>query len=266
MSQPVCVDIVMARREAARRLNDGRRAVSDDDALAYVNARGFAPLLTGCANLPSLADAAVNEWEGAWRWKEVLPQQGVCAYGKFLRGRGFFVAWRLFPCLYRLYSRDTDPEQDYADGLLGRPEWQALQIIRDEGPIDSRRLWQEVKGRFGGKRPRFEQAMTALQMSYRVMVAGGSLEGWSLHAWDLVERRAPAGLLDHLPDAGAAREALLRQFVANAAACTRQEAASFFRWRADETAAAAERLLASNEVDEVEVEGWKGVWLMMRQG
>ena len=68
----ISVDTIMARREAARRLDDGRRAVTDADALAYVNARGFAPLLTGCANLPSMADAAVNEWEGAWRRPDSL--------------------------------------------------------------------------------------------------------------------------------------------------------------------------------------------------
>jgi hypothetical protein len=264
MGQRVSVERVLAWREAARRLDDGRRAVSDEDALAWVNARGFAPLLTGCANLPSLADAAADEWEGAWRWKETLPQQSACAYGKFLRGRGFFVAWRLFPALYRLYARATDPERDYQDGLLARTEWQVLQVIRDEGPIDSRRLWREVKGHFGGRRPRFEQTMTALQMSCRIMVAGGSLEGWSLHAWDLVERHVPAGLLDRLPKAEDARVALLQQFVANTGACTRGEAGAFFHWQAGEIAAAAECLLAAGDVDETEVEGWKGLWLTRR--
>src|SRR5512136_2881832 len=94
---------VAKARAAARCLADGRKVSTDDDAVAFVDQRGFAPLmhLAGC-ELPSLSEADIRDpWQGfditdgAWRWKEVLPQSKRCAYGKFLRGRGFFISWGL---------------------------------------------------------------------------------------------------------------------------------------------------------------------------
>ena len=97
----------------------------------------------------------------------------------------------------------------FADGLLGRLEMLVLTTIADSGPIDSRRLWRDVKRGFGGNRARFEQALGVLQAGFRVMVAGGDLTGWSLHRWDLVERLVPPGLLDDLPSREESRMALL---------------------------------------------------------
>jgi len=153
--------VVEARRAAVRCLSDGRKVSTDDEAARYVDERGFVPImgLAGCP-LPSLSEAGVRPpregfiSDDAWRWKEVLPQQKRCAYGRFLRQRGFFLSWRLFPAFYRLYRRpalqsqapdfileDWGHSQDYAAGLLSRQEWQVLATIAERGPIDSRQLW-----------------------------------------------------------------------------------------------------------------------------
>ena len=254
-----------------RRLAEGRSAVTDEDAARYVDERGFTPLmrLSGCA-LPSIWEADSREsWEGfditdgAWRWKETLPEAHRCAYGKFLRQRGFFVAWRMFPAFYTLYgpAGDSAGADDFADGLLGRMEMLVLTTIADLGPIDSRRLWREVKRDFGGNRTRFEQALGILQAGFRVMVAGGDLTGWSLHRWDLVERLVPLGLLDELPSREGSRIDLLRQYVENTVVCTAREIAGFFRWDLRGTQALADREVEAGRLRLVEVEGWKGIWL-----
>ena len=268
-------EAVSAGRAAVRSLDDGRKVSTDDDAALFVDQRGIAPLmhLAGC-ELPSLSEADIRDpWEGfditdgAWRWKEILPQTRRCAYGKFLRGRGFFISWRLFPAFYRLRGRPqnaadgpSDHAGDFADGLLGRLEWAVLEAVDERGPIDSRRLWRELKRTFGGNRSRFEQALTTLQAGFRVMVAGGDLAGWSMHRWELVERQAPAGLLRQLPDQECARQALVRQYTANTVVCTTREIAGFFGWSPGETADLCERLRAAGALREVTVDGWKGTW------
>jgi hypothetical protein len=262
---------VARRRLAVRRLAAGGYASTDQEAARFVNERGFAPLmrLSGCT-LPSISEVDVRDtWEGfditdgAWRWKETLPEAGLCAYGRFLRHRGFFLAWRVFPAFYRLYgpADDATGAETFADGLLGRLEMLALTIIADGGPIESRRLWREVKQGFGGRRDRFEQSLSALQAGFRVMVAGGDLAGWSLHRWDLVERLVPPGLLKTLPSPEEARLALLRQYVENTVVCTPREIAGFFRWELKPTQALAKREVEAASLREVEVEGWKGTWL-----
>jgi hypothetical protein len=271
MPDSIAPSEVARRREAVRRLKDGRQVFSDEDAARYVDERGFTPLmrLSGCT-LPSISEADSREsWEGfditdgAWRWKETLPQAHWCAYGKFLRQRGFFVAWRMFPAFYWLYGPqgDSTGADDFADGLLGRTEMLVLTTIADLGPIDSRRLWREVKRDFGGNRTRFGQALGLLQASFRVMVAGGDLAGWSLHRWDMVERLVPAGLLADLPSMEASRTSLLRQYVENAVVCTPREIAGLFRWDLKGTKALVDQQLAAAHVRTVEVEGWKGTWL-----
>jgi hypothetical protein len=255
MSELLSSDLLSARRAAVRSL-DGHKASTDDEAARYLDERGFAPLfpLTGL-DLPSLSDADAREGDGAWRWKEVLPAQGRCAYGKFLRGRGFFVSWRLFPAFYRLYGRSASPEEDYAAGLLGRPDLAVWQAIAQRGPVDSRVLWRDMKPVFGGSRPRFEAALTALQAGFQIMVSGGSLEGWSLHYWDLVERRAPPGTLAHLPTHEEALESLLYQYVANAVVCTARDVSLFLRRDVSLIRDLAARLVARALLAEVRLEG-----------
>lgn len=276
---PAWVD---SHRNMVRCLSDGRKVASDEDAARYIDERGFAPLMRlAGSSLPSLSVADFRDGlegfditDGAWRWKETLPERRLCAYGKFLRQRGFFVSWRLFPAFYRLRRRrgenqpvDGDGSSaeraavEYEAGLLGRDEYTLLAAVDEMGPIDSRRLWREVRPSFGGNRTRYEQAMAGLQGALRIMVCGGDLEGWSLHRWDLVERQAPTGLLDDLPGATEAHDTLLRQYVENTVVCTVKEAAGFFQWTLPDARSSETRLLQSGAIRVVTVDGWKGTWL-----
>lgn len=268
--------VLDTRRAAVRCLSDGRKVSTDDEATRYVDERGFCPLmhLSGC-ELPSISEADIRDpWagfditDGAWRWKETLPQARRCAYGKFFKQRGFFISWGMFPAFYALSGNPpggSEPSggfrQDYEDGLLGRLEWLVLETVQERGPIDSRQLWRALKNGFGANRSRFEQALVTLQSSFRIMVAGGHLEGWSMHRWDLVTRQAPVGLLNHLPAPDEARTSLLKQYVANTLVCTVREAAGFFRWELTPTQLLAAHLVAAGDLTEANVEGWKGTWL-----
>lgn len=224
------------RRAGMLLLPDGGEVRTDRDAARWVEARGFCPLgRTDDLSIPSISDADVGggSWEvsdSAWRWKETLPEARACLYTKFFRGGGTFIAWDYLPFFYALYATGRSTADDYAAGLLSRTERRLLELVEEAGPIDSRELWKRFKKDFPGPRSRFLAALTQAQRSFRLTVSGGSLEGWSVHRWDLLARRVPEGLLDGLPLPDEAREALLLKYVENAVACPVSEPARAFHW------------------------------------
>jgi hypothetical protein len=250
-------------RQARRRLSSGLKIVTDEQAAQYVNERGFALLMRlPRLALPSLSEADVRDpWEGfditdgAWRWKETLPGARLCAYQKLIQNRGTFISWNLFPHFYVLYGPQDVYEEEYRGGLLERLAYLTLQEIEESGPLSSRDLWARLRGEFGGNRSRFEGVLSNLQRTFHLTVSGGSLEGWSLHYWDLVERQAPGGLLDKLPSVKSAREALLCQFIENMAAAGQAEMRAAFRWDAAILQEALASLVNAGRVQEVAVEG-----------
>ncbi|MCL4514868.1 MAG: winged helix DNA-binding domain-containing protein [Firmicutes bacterium] len=259
-------EAIEARRRLRRQLLSGGKVHTDEEAARYVEERGFALLapLKG-VNLPNLSDADYREpWpgytitDGAWRWKEILPGEKRCVYGKFLRGRGTFISWDLFPHFYALYGPADDPEEEYLAGRLGRKERLVLETVEEFGPIDSRALWKKVGFQFGGERAGFVHALDSLQTRFFLTVSGGSLEGWSLHQWDLVTRQVPEGLLDKPPSLEEARATLLHRLVDNCVSCRPAEAAGLLRWPRAITDAIAARLLDGKVLRVAEIRGWRG--------
>ncbi len=259
-------ETIEARRRSRRQLSSGGKVRTDEEAARFVDERGFALLapLRG-VNLPSLSEADYREpWpgytitDGAWRWKEVLPGEKRCVYGKFLRGRGTFISWNLFPHFYALYGPSGDAEEEYLAGRLGRMERLLLEMVEEFGPIDSRALWRKVGFQFGGERSRFVRVLDSLQTRFILTVSGGSLEGWSLHQWDLVTRQVPGGLLEKLPNMEEARVTLLHKLIDNCVSCHPAEAAGLLRWPKATTDAVAARLLDDNVLGVAEIWGFRG--------
>jgi hypothetical protein len=263
MSLILSIEELENRRQARRRLRSGLRIATDEQAAQYVNERGFAMLMRlPRLALPSLSEADVRDpWEGfditdgAWRWKETLPGARLCAYQKLVQNRGTFISWNLFPHFYVLYGPQDVYEEEYRAGLLERLAYLTLQEIEEKGPLSSRDLWAHVRGEFGGKRPRFEGVLSNLQRTFHLTVSGGSLEGWSLHYWDLVERQAPAGLLDKLPSIKSARESLLCQFIENMVAAGLAEMHAAFRWDGPVLQETLTSLVVAGRMQEAAVEG-----------
>ena len=245
-------------------LPGGRQVRSDRDAARWVDARGFAPLapVDGCM-LPSVSDADANggSWEvtdGSWRWKDTLPGARACVYTKFFRGGGTFIAWDQLPYFHVLYATGRSAAEDYQDGLLSRMEKHILGVVEEAGPLDSRELWKRVRADFGGPRSRFLGALAQLQKTFRLTVCGGSLEGWSIHHWDLMTRQAPAGLLDDLPLPDEAREKLVLKYVESAVACPADEPGRLFRWDRRRGRQVVEELVGRKRLSVVAVEGLPG--------
>lgn len=257
-------------REQLNRLNNGQKINDDAGACQFIRERGFAMLMPLTElPLPNLSDADDAEtWEGfditdrAWTWKETLPAQKLCAYTKLFHGRGTFIDWRLYPSFLRVYGPEGDPEYEYESGRLEKADRDLYLLVEDSGPVDSRKLWQMAKPIFGGKRHRFIASLDRLQAKFYLTVAGGSLEGWSLHTWDLVERQVPSELLTRIPGTQEARANILKQTIANCYAVSEKKLRSILRWKPDDIQRSLEMLKSEGVVGEVNVEGEEHPWWM----
>lgn len=246
---PVPAIEVLRARHARCFLDDGRPPLTDAQAAAIVDRRGF--MLLGeipRAGLPSLSGADESrQWnvsDRAWRWKETLPGARRCAYLKWFRGQGTFISWRLYPCFYRLWGPRYAGPEAYRAGVLGLSEARVLELIAEYGPVSSRELWRLARPDLGDRRE-LVRSLGVLQRRFYVSVAGGDLAGWSMHYWDLVERCVPRGLVDDLPGREAAQRALLAQAVDNLVYCTPREVGGLFGWRPADVLALATELAST---------------------
>lgn len=256
-------------RTKLNRLNDGRKIYDDATACRFIKERGFVLLMPiEGIPLPSLsaADQALP-WEGfeitdrAWAWKETLPGKKLCAYTKLIHGRGTFIDWRLYPSFLKVYGPDGDPDYEYENGRINRAELDLCRIVNEYGPINSRELWIKAKPIFAGKRSRFTATLEHLQSKFFITVAGGSLEGWTLHTWDLVERQAPPEILTQLPNPKTARMLILKQTIENSVAVSERKLRSVLRWPLVELQQSIASLKKEGLINEVTVEGEASPWL-----
>lgn len=259
MEQSITMMDLMQARLRLSYMDDGRPPLTDDDAALLVDQRGL--MLLGAESglgLPSLSAADdAREWSvswRAWRWKETLPAARRCAYLKWFRGQGTFVAWHILPSLYALWGpgRLAAESHDGAwqSGRLGRTELAVLAAIEELGPVSSRELWQQLRGQpaFGGRRSALIGALTALQKGLFISVAGGDLAGWSMHHWDLLTRLVPDGLLDRLPRPVDAQATLALAAVDNLFVATPREVARLFGWGSKEATGVLDRLVESGQL------------------
>ena len=148
-----------------------------------------------------------------WRWKNSLPAVKRCAYGHHLRRRGVFISWRLFPAFRRLWGLHGPVDQVLESDRLNPIERHVLQVVAIQGPIRSRDLRREVQELSGASKRHYQAAVRTLQERFLITVAGGSVEGFTMHDWDLVERHAPLEALAATLPEDAARAQLTLQAV-----------------------------------------------------
>lgn len=255
-------------RAKLNRLSDGRKIHNNEEARQFIDERGFI-LLMPIADIPlpslSQADDAAT-WGGfaitdrAWAWKETLPGDKLCAYTKLIHGRGTFISWRLYPAFVKLYGPEGDPDYEYENGRLDKTERDLYHIVADCGPIDSRELWRRAKALFGDKRSRFTATLERLQSRFYLTVSGGSLEGWTLHSWDLVERQVPQEVLAKLPSRDDAKTSILRRTIQNCYAIPERKLRSVLRWSPLDLGQSLAKLRNRGQITEARVEGDGQVW------
>ena len=259
----VSADVLWEDRHRKLFLADGRGVQREADAAAYVEERGFVHLFSpGRLPWPNVSAAELRARGSletfslaVWQWKNSLPAVKRCAYGHHLRRRGVFISWRLFPAFRQLWGLHGPVDQVLESDRLNPIERHVLQVVAIQGPIRSRDLRREVQGLSGASKRHYQAALRTLQERFLITVAGGSVEGFTMHDWDLVERHAPLGALAATLLEDEARAQLTLQAVANAPYCTAREIALLFGWERKLVAALLGGLTEKGMLAMTKVEG-----------
>lgn len=239
------MDQLVDDRRIRYRQRDDLHIRTEDDALAFINDLGFVWLINlSDADLPSLEKANPGPYAYAsygdntrssawwWAWKQTLPGRKACYYAKALRGRGTFISWECFPLFYAAYATGNDYHEDFRLGTLSRDEKRTLDIISANPVISSRDLRRKYGPPGKDSTRNMNKAVQCLQESFRITAAGGSLDGWTLHNWALVEDWVSDEIIATARgiDRVTAMKALILKYLHVTCAAASGDIAWVFRW------------------------------------
>ncbi len=225
----------------------GMRLKSADDAVAFINQRGFAYFwpIKG-VTLPSLWAAAAGDRPVAdehddpghvtWGWKDELLPMKVWYYARVLRRKNTLLSLEALPYFYALSPNYGDPEKDYLDqyeqGQLTNEARQIYEALLRKGPLDTISLRKEA--RLTGSDSRFNRGLEDLQIELKVLPMAVTEAGaWNYaFQYDIVPHHFPK----LIEQAGAisepqARRWILERYFTSVGAIEKREVVRLFAWR-----------------------------------
>jgi hypothetical protein len=258
----------------------GQRLSSQEDAITYVNERGFIFFwpITG-VTLPSLwaatagdrpvADAHDDPGHVTWGWKDGLLGQRRWYYAKILRKKATIIALDVAPYFYALSENYGSPEDDYLtlyeQGRLTLEAKLMYEALIDKGPLDTVALRRATHMTSQESDSRFNRALTDLQADFKILPVGVADAGAWHYAfiYDIVARHFP-----ELPDQAhpirenEARLKLVELYFRSLGAAQVSELARLFGWRLADVNRAVQALEEAGIVIRgLEVENWRGEWV-----
>lgn len=283
--KPLTKHMVIDRREARYRRRMNLRVTTQEQAAEFVNDVGFCFLfpIQG-VEMPSLWDAVAGrvmkttnkhsgyEIERTWGWKDEALGKRVWFYGKLLRSRATLVSLGFLPNFYALSENYGDYEHDYLDeyhtGALSAEAKTIYEALLKNGALDAIRLRRESRMSAEASKPRFEKALTELQVSLKVLPIGIAPVGAWRYAF--IYEILPRWLPDLADRARAisrteARRLILDRYIHNVIAAPLAAAARLLGWKIDEAKQAAEALAVQGRVElDVKVTGIRELQLVAK--
>ncbi len=254
-------EMLEARQARYRRRMDVR-VTTPEQARKFVDDIGFCFLFPiQQVEMPSLWDAIAGhvvktssshsgyEIERTWGWKDDSLNKKQWYYGKLLRHKATLVSLDFLPNFYALSENYGDVEHDYLDeyrqGRLSAEAKAIYEALLKNGALDTIRLRRESHLSSEASKPRFEKALTELQIGLKVLPIGIAEAGAWRYAF--IYEILPRWLPDTPERAraitrGQARQAILDQHLRNVIAATLPAASRVFGWALAETRQAAEVL------------------------
>jgi hypothetical protein len=265
-------------RAGTYRLARGQQLRSADDAVRYVDERGFVyfwpikgvelpSLWSAVAGLRPVADKHDDPGHVTWGWKDSLLGARRWYYGKLLRGKATMVSLPVLKDFYALsenFGGQDDYLLEYEAGRLSQEAKVVYEVLLQQGALDTVALRREAHLTSRESNSRFERALTDLQTGLRILPIGIAKAGAWRYAfiYELADRFFP-----DLPaqarevTRGQARQHLLDLYLRSLGAATEAQAASLFRWKPAEVRQALQALAAAGRAHAVDkVAGQPGAW------
>lgn len=247
-------------REATFRLSPGLRLKNRDQAISFVNERGFVffwpitgfdipSLWTAVAGDRPVADAHDDPGHRTWGWKDALLGTKAWYYAKILRKKGTMISMQVVPYFYALSENYGSPEEDYLtlyeQGRLTLEEKQVYEALLDNGPLDTIQLRKAARLTTRESDSRFNRAITELQADFKIVPVGVTDSGaWHYaFAYDIVTRPYPE-LIEQSRYIGEldAHQKLAQLLILSMGAAQLRDFTRLFGWSSEEAQHALDRL------------------------
>lgn len=278
-------ELLQHYRAQTYRTIPGKRVASADEAVEFVNERGYVffwPIKN--IIMPSLWAAAAGDrpvpdehddpGHVTWGWKDSLLGKHRWYYGRVLRKRNMMVSLDVLPYFYALSPNYGDPNEDYLidyeAGHLPLACKLIYEIILREGPQDTIALRKKAGLTSRAADTEFNRAIDQLQATFRILPVGVSEAGAWHYAfiYDIVAHHFP-DLLDqaHAIAEHEARQKLIALYLDSVGAVPLKEIRRVFgsaptNWESARTERDLQKLEDRAEIVRgVEMDGAKDLWV-----
>ena len=242
------LDRLEAYRAETYHLKPGTRITTQDEAIAFVNQRGYVyfwPIKE--VTLPSLwaavagdrpvADEHDDPGHVTWGWKDELLGARVWYYAKVLRRKATFISLNVAPYFYALSENYGEPERDhlvqYDEGHMTHEAKTLYETLLAEGPLDTVSLRKLARMTSKASNAPFHRAIEMLQADFKILPVGTAKAGaWKYafiyecvhrHYPDLAERARPIRQAE-------ARRTLIELYLRSVGATRPRDLALLFGW------------------------------------
>jgi hypothetical protein len=281
---PIPFDLIRSHRADTFRIRPGQHLASQDEAVAYVNLRGFVyfwpirgillpSLWVAVAGDRPVADAHDDPGHVTWGWKDSLLGSREWYYAKVLRKRATMIAVGIAPYFYALTENYGSPEDDhitlYEQGRMTLEAKSVYQAILDNGPLDTVALRKAARLSSPESEARFNKALADLQSGFLVVpVAVTQAGAWHYaFAYDIVARHYPeipeqARFIGELD----ARRKLVELYFRSVGAAQLRDVVMLFGWRPGDAEAAIQYWAKSGALRPGQaIESQPGEWIVLRE-
>jgi len=254
-------ELLAAYRAQTFRLSPAPRIQNPDEALAWVNERGFIyfwpikgitmpSLWVAVAGDRPVADAHDDPGHITWSWKDGALGKRRWYYGKVLRKKGTFISLDIAPYFYALTENYGSPEEDhlimYEEGRLTMAAKSVYEALLKEGALNTIDLRKAAHLTSQQSDSEFNRALEVLQADFKILPVGVSAAGaWNYsYVYDITARHYP-DLPEKARSIGEAeaREKLAGLYFCSVGAAQMRDVNKLFGWGPELTQRAVKRLM-----------------------
>lgn len=255
---------IQAYRSQTYHIAPGKRVTTRQEAIEFVNQRGFIffwpiknlllpSLWVAVAGERPVADAHDDPGHVTWGWKDSLLGSHHWYYAKILRKRATMIAMDTVPYFYALSENYGAPDEDYLtlyeQGRLTLEAKSIYEALWDNGPLDTVALRKAVRMTSRESDARFNRALTGLQSDFKILPVGVTQAGaWRYaFAYDVVARHYP-----ELPERARfigdveARKELVKKYFLSVGAAQMRDVSKLFQWKSNMLVKTIDDLVASD--------------------
>jgi hypothetical protein len=255
-----------AYRSRTFHLSPGKHITTKDEAIQFVNQRGFIffwpikdvllpSLWVAVAGDRPVADAHDDPGHITWGWKDSLLGARRWYYAKVLRKRATIISLETTPYLYALSNNFGSPEEDYLieylQGHMTQEAKAVYEALLQEGPLDTIALRRAAHLTSRESDSRFNRALVYLQEDFKILPVGISQAGGWRYAfiYDLVPRHFP-DLIEQARNIqeSEAREKLILVYLASVGAARIADLRKLFRWHSTQLLNTIDALERSGQI------------------